>query len=397
LTVQDTAGKKDFEALVRQLVGLGQKVPITVIPLGLDDWEVRAGFTYWVAEKKQMKINLTDTVPARFRLELAGDSSLEETCELFRQKWNKPIWEEITIRRKDGAPFWVEDKGESLVEIMYNPNKDTRKTCSIKVVCSRENQIFLIENYRVTEEDPATIWSEVCAKYGFVSPGNTHLRVEGSPDLGLITYTYRLPASVMNVQLPIYHSRTFKIIVNEDVWETGEILSPASRERDAIWDQLSEIRALPHYSQFSFSYDHGEISATSRRLPPGHIDVVRIKFPVRWHLELFDEDFIQSNMHAGQTIQEAWTLLHNELPRLYQYASFNYAGFLQPNLTVTAEVIREDVRISFSFEVKDNGWITYRGHDAKNILTRQEIYTQYAQDDPRIPQLSEYIEEDTRH
>jgi hypothetical protein len=113
-------------------------------------------------------------------------------------------------------------------------------------------------------------------------------------------------------------------------------------------------------------------------------------------LELFDEEFVQPDMHAGLNIQEAWALLHNDIPRLYPHASYNYAGFLQPKLTVTAEVIREVVKISFSFEVKDNGWITYQEHDASNMVTRQEIYTQYAQDDPRIPPLTEYIEEDTR-
>jgi hypothetical protein len=200
----------------------------------------------------------------------------------------------------------------------------------------------------------------------------------------------------MNAKLPIHHSRTFRIIENEEAWDTGEILSPAAWEKDAIWDQLSAIRALPHHSQFNFSYDRGEIPATSRKLPPGHINVVRIRFPVQWRLELFNEEFTQPNMHAGQTIQEAWALLHNDLPRLYPYATFNYAGFLQPSLTVTAEVIRENVTISFSFEVKDNGWITYRGHDTTNMTTRQEIYAQYAQDDPRIPPLAEYIEEDTR-
>jgi hypothetical protein len=309
--------------------------------------------------------------------------------------WNKPVWEDITIRRADDAPFWIEDKGKYLVEIMYNPEKDTRPVCTIKVVCSKENQVFLIENYRVNEDDPAAIWTDICSKYGFVHPGN-HLKVEGNPNAGQIVYTYKLPASVINVQLPIYQSRTFKIFVKDEAWDTGEIVSPAAAEKDAIWNQLSEIRPLRHFSQFQFSYAQGEIPATSRRLLTGHISVARIKFPVTWRLELFDKGIIQENMDAGQSIQEAWALLHNEVPRLYPDATFNYTGFLQPGLTVTVGVLRANVKISFSFEVKDHGWITYQGHDASNMVTRQEIYTQYAQDDPRIPPLAEYIEEDTR-
>jgi hypothetical protein len=71
LAVQDTASETDFKALVRHFVGLGQKVPITVIPLGLDKWEVRPGFKYWVAENRQMEINLTDTSAVRFKLKIA--------------------------------------------------------------------------------------------------------------------------------------------------------------------------------------------------------------------------------------------------------------------------------------------------------------------------------------
>jgi hypothetical protein len=84
LTVQDTVDLDGFKALVRQLAGLGQKVPITVVPLGLDDWEIRAGFTYWVAENKQMEMHITDTKATKFKLRLAGNSTLEDACELFR-------------------------------------------------------------------------------------------------------------------------------------------------------------------------------------------------------------------------------------------------------------------------------------------------------------------------
>jgi hypothetical protein len=70
---------------------------------------------------------------------------------------------------------------------------------------------------------------------------------------------------------------------------------------------------------------------------------------------------------------------------------------VQPNLTVTAEVLRENVMVLISFEVKDNGWIEYPDNrDISNMLTRQEIHTHYTTIDPRIPPLGEYIEEDTR-
>jgi hypothetical protein len=55
------------------------------------------------------------------------------------------------------------------------------------------------------------------------------------------------------------------------------------------------------------------------------------------------------------------------------------------------------VKVSFSFEVKDNGWITFPDNtDVSNMLTRQGIHAYVRTFDPRIPPLSEYIEEDTR-
>jgi hypothetical protein len=337
---------------------VGSEDHITYVPRGTTIEQItqrltfahkgRAGFVYWMSENRQMEIYVLDAQTSRTKIKLAGNSSLEDLCEICRQKWNKPIWDDVTIARADGTPFWIEEKGECLAEIRYNPAKDTRKICTIKVVCSKENQVFVIENYRVSVEDPTAIWLELCSKYGFVNPG-THLKVEGNPDIGIV-YTYKLPASVMNVKLPVFQSRTFTIIVdNDNVWETGEILSPAAWEREAIWNQLSEIRDLPHYSQFNFSYDHGEVPATAKRLPAGHNKVVRIKFPVKWHIELFEEEVIQSNMHLGLTVHYAWALLHTEIPRLYQFATFNYAGFLQPNATITAEVQREDVTLSVTF------------------------------------------------
>jgi hypothetical protein len=213
----------------------------------------------------------------------------------------------------------------------------------------------------------------------------------------LVTFTHKVSASLINVKIPAYTSRTFKIIEEEEEWLTQEILSPEAWGREEIWAQLSSIRALPHFSQFHFSYSAEEIPRTSRLLPPGHISVTRIKFPIKWRLELFPEEVIQQDMHTGLSIQDAWARLHHRVPRLYEHATFNYAGLVQPNLTVTAEVLREEVTLTFCFEVKDNGWIEHPNNtNISNMLTRQQIHEQFSQIDPRIPRLAEYIEEDTR-
>jgi hypothetical protein len=161
----------------------------------------------------------------------------------------------------------------------------------------------------------------------------------------LVTYTYKVSASLNNVKLPALISRSFKITENEEDWSSGEILSPHAWGREEIWNHLSSAHPPPHFSQFLFSYSAGEIPRTSRTLPPGHITVVRIKFPIKWRLELFPEEVIQNDLHAGFSIQDAWEQLHYQVPRLYPHATFRYAGQVQPNLTVTAEVARENVTV----------------------------------------------------
>jgi hypothetical protein len=157
----------------------------------------------------------------------------------------------------------------------------------------------------------------------------------------LVTYTYKVSASLNNVKLPALIIRSFKITEDEEEWSSGEILLPQSWGREEIWNQLSTAHPLPHFSQFLFSCSAGEIPRTSRTLPPGHITVIRTKFPIIWRLELFPEEVIQDDMHAGLRIQDAWNRLHHQVPRLYPQATFNHTGLVQPNLTVTAEVFRE--------------------------------------------------------
>jgi hypothetical protein len=165
----------------------------------------------------------------------------------------------------------------------------------------------------------------------------------------LVTYTYRVSASLNNVKLQAFISRTFLIIVEEDEWNTWEVLPPQPWGREEIWAQLSSLHPLPHFSQFHFSYSAGEIPGASRTLPPGHITVVRIRFPIKWRLELFTEEVTQENMHAGMSIQDAWDRLHHQIPRLYSHATFNYAGMVQPGLVASAEVLRENVKVTISF------------------------------------------------
>jgi hypothetical protein len=102
-TIHETATEEEFKALVKPFLSLNPRVQISVIPLGLDDWEIRAGFTYWVAESRQMSITVYDTAHKKTTLKLPGNATLNDACELYRTKWHLPTWDTITITRPDNA------------------------------------------------------------------------------------------------------------------------------------------------------------------------------------------------------------------------------------------------------------------------------------------------------
>jgi hypothetical protein len=101
-------------------------------------------------------------------------------------------------------------------------------------------------------------------------------------------------------------------------------------------------------------------------------------------------------MHAGIDVDEAWTLLHNQVPHLYPNATYNYRGKLQPKAIITAAVFRLEVTFTIAFEVKDHGWIIFSDNNISNMIARLEIYNHFSPEDPRIPPYEEYIEEETR-
>jgi hypothetical protein len=101
-------------------------------------------------------------------------------------------------------------------------------------------------------------------------------------------------------------------------------------------------------------------------------------------------------MHSGISVQEAWATLRTQIPRLFEHATFNYSGALQPGAIIQVEAMRADITTTVSFEVKDKGRIEYPGFTIGNMTARSVIYDFFRAIDPRLPPLVEYIETDTR-
>jgi hypothetical protein len=272
--VSENISEKDFRKAVRIFLSLAPKTKISVKLLGFDDWQVKPGHTYAVAEARKMKVTLHETTFKSRPLEIPGHTDLHDTCEAYRRVAGLPPWIDISIARCDGTPFWIEDKGDYTVETRYNPDLDTRFKCNIRVDVEKEGRSYFLENYRCTEDDPAVIWHDLVSKYGFANTPVTHLSVHGSPKAGVVRFQFKNPTSLDKVTLPAFIERLFTVSLSEDepAWESQKLISPEILGIEEVWTRLSQEHPLPHWSQFILTdHEDREIPQLSTRLPPGMI------------------------------------------------------------------------------------------------------------------------------
>jgi hypothetical protein len=76
----------------------------------------------------------------------------------------------------------------------------------------------------------------------------------------------------------------------------------------------------------------------------------------------------QGKMTPIITATEAWDRLDAEVPRLYEDANLDFRGKLRPGLTITAEIIRQNVRCAVEFEAIRKSYQIWR-HGRKSMHT----------------------------
>jgi hypothetical protein len=105
---------------------------------------------------------------------IEGDKSLDEVTEQLRANWGLEPWIDITITRVDKKPFWIEEKGEYTVITQYNPDRDPRPECTVRVDLA--DRTFVIERYRAVD-DPVAIWADLCKQKGRTRWMNTTVNI----------------------------------------------------------------------------------------------------------------------------------------------------------------------------------------------------------------------------
>jgi hypothetical protein len=78
-----------------------------------------------------------------------------------------------------------------------------------------------------------------------------------------------------------------------------------------------------------------------------------------------------------------WELLHHQIPRLFQHATFDYTGGFWPGIRIRAEIKRELVDVHLRFGVMHKGYIEYR-LPVPNMGNREDIHTHVFTRDLRL-------------
>jgi hypothetical protein len=95
-------------------------------------------------------------------------------------------------------------------------------------------------------------------------------------------------------------------------------------------------------------------------------------------------------------VQSAWRLLHDDVPRLFEKARFDFHGKLRPGQTIQADIVREDVGVTVSFEVFRKGTISFMYERIPNMVSWTDIHSHYAAIDRRIGPFGCDINEENR-
>jgi hypothetical protein len=68
-------------------------------------------------------------------------------------------------------------------------------------------------------------------------------------------------------------------------------------------------------------------------------------------------------------VQQAWQLLHNDHPRLFTEATFNYRRNLKPGQIIQAEIVKENVDLAIDFELMRKGHIKATHESTPNMAS----------------------------
>jgi hypothetical protein len=398
MSVRTNLTKLSFIAEVQKFLGTTE--PLDADPLGLDTWEIRDGTTYDIQIAKKVTLHCTEPDGRKFTVDVEGRKTLEDVCQSCHRQFGLKPWIRVSIKRKDDQPFFAEDGGEYFFMTQYDPALDPRPEVRLRIDLT--DRTYYIPKFRI-DDDPAKIMLAL-ENYGFVKTGPSLVRFPTPTPWTTgqeVIIVFKAPTACSKVTLEPFTRRKFRLHIADVPVETNEVILQTALNKHKIWEHLQKIYSgmLPDVSQLRIFVGHLDITSNDK-WPPGTIDAIPVKFPVQWRIERPQEESgfyetRQKDMTPMYTAIEAWQMLHNQEPRLFEEATLDYAVKLKPGCIIAASVRRADVPLHIRFEIYGKATITYE-LTIPNMATWQAIHSHFAGYDLRIPPYSCYIEEENR-
>jgi hypothetical protein len=263
----------------------------------------------------------------------------------------------------------MEEKADYTVAAQYDPDADPRPLISVKIDAA--DRAYLLDDIGVDDE-PAAFMETLSTKCGFrflkinrcfFTPADP--RTTGQQ----VIITSKVPMAFNAVKLPHYLRRNFRLHIADAPLETGEILLPATLTKQQIWEHLQTLHVIPDISQLGLPDSQIDITKLDK-WPSGEIVAIPHTFPVTWEIEDptgGSKTVVQETMRQLINVAEAWKLLYNEYPSLFQDLTFNYRGKLRPGQTIRAEIIRREVEVAVRLQAKNKGTITFSHERVPNL------------------------------
>jgi hypothetical protein len=179
----------------------------------------------------------------------------------------------------------AEDRGKYRLITVYDEDEDTRLRISVRFDVPDRTHFSEEIRFDQTRDLDASM-ADLTKEFGLkmVNPAHCTFSQAHWADHQLVEITTKKVMSFEGGRKPMCYRRNFFINLTEDMWQSGQVVSLASENRDRAWDQLREMRDLPDLTHLMVVQRRLDISQL-QKWPAGSIDLSELLFAIDFKAE----------------------------------------------------------------------------------------------------------------
>jgi hypothetical protein len=158
-----------------------------------------------------------------------------------------------------------------------------------------------------------------------------------------------------------FKRRSFAIELEEEIWQSEEVLSPWTANRDQVWGQPRLLNDLLDLSHFKIVQGNLDISE-SQVWPGGAIEMIALLYKICFRVEQISgepRNYVRQNITPGHMVNQVWEYLQVGNPELRKEFIPDQSGHTHSGQVITAKIKTMKVWQHLSFQVFQKRWIRY--------------------------------------